>query len=39
MHAASAQDVTLVFGGVRSGKSRHALQLAEIAAYLGGVGA
>lgn len=28
MHTASAQDVTLVLGGVRSGKSRYALQLA-----------
>jgi adenosyl cobinamide kinase/adenosyl cobinamide phosphate guanylyltransferase len=37
MHAASARDMTLVFGGVRNGKSRHALQLAEIAAYLSGV--
>src|SRR5579859_1495295 len=29
MHTASVQDVTLVLGGVRSGKSRYALQLAE----------
>jgi adenosylcobinamide kinase/adenosylcobinamide-phosphate guanylyltransferase len=28
MHAGSARDVTLVLGGVRSGKSRYALQLA-----------
>ena len=28
MHSGSAQDVTLVLGGVRSGKSRYALQLA-----------
>ena len=31
MHTASAQDVILVLGGVRSGKSRYALQLAESA--------
>ena len=28
MHPTSARDVTLVLGGVRSGKSRYALQLA-----------
>jgi adenosyl cobinamide kinase/adenosyl cobinamide phosphate guanylyltransferase len=39
MHASSARDLTLVLGSVRSGKSRHALELAEIAVYLGGVGA